>query len=93
MEKVGKVEVAAQQVKTRETSLLNSEDFSVIRLKQNFWKESSVGVLYTRRHTSKGNEINPPLPNRNTLGVDLTLNTSTFLKKPKPTISSLCYFS
>ena len=78
--KVGKVEVAAQQVKTRETSSLNSEDFSVIRLKQNFWKESSVGVLYTRRHTSKGNEINPPLPNRNTLGVDLTLNTSTFLK-------------
>ena len=78
--KIGKVEVAAQQVKTRETSSLNSEDFSVIRLKQNFWKESSVGVLYTRRHTSKGNEINHPLPNRNTLGVDLTLNTSTFLK-------------
>ena len=78
--KVGKIEVAAQQVKTRETSSLNSEDFSVIRLKQNFWKESSVGVLYTRRHTGKGNEINPPLPNRNTLGVDLTLNTSTFLK-------------
>ena len=78
--KVGKIEVAAQQVKTRETSSLNSEDFSVIRLKQNFWKESSVGVLYTRRHTSKGNEINPPLPDRNTLGVDLTLNTSTFLK-------------
>ena len=78
--KIGKVEVAAQQVKTRETSSLNSEDFSVIRLKQNFWKESSVGVLYTRRHTSKGNEINPPLPDRNTLGVDLTLNTSTFLK-------------
>ena len=78
--KIGKVEVAAQQVKTRETSSLNSENFSVIRLKQNFWKESSVGVLYTGRHTSKGNEINPPLPYRNTLGVDLTLNTSTFLK-------------
>jgi len=78
--KIGKIEVAAQQVKTRETSSLNSEDFSVIRLKQNFWKESSVGVLYTRRHTSKGNEINPPIPDRNTLGVDLTLNTSTFLK-------------
>jgi len=78
--KIGKIEVAAQQVKTRETSSLNSEDFSVIRLKQNFWKESSIGVLYTRRHMGKGNEINPPLPNRNTLGVDLTLNTSTFLK-------------
>ena len=33
--KIGKVEVAAQQVKTRETDLVNSEDFSVIRLKQN----------------------------------------------------------
>ena len=78
--KIGKVEVAAQQVKTRETDLVNSEDFSVIRLKQNFWKESSIGVLYTRRHTNKGNEFVPPLPDRNTLGVDLTLNTSTFLK-------------
>ena len=78
--KIGKVELAAQQVKTRETDFNNSEDFSVIRLKQNFLKESSIGVLYTRRHTNKGNEFVPPLPDRNTLGVDLTLNTSTFLK-------------
>ena len=78
--KIGKVEVAAQQVKTRQTDFNNSEDFSVIRIKQNFLKESSIGVLYTRRHTNKGNEFVPPLPDRNTLGVDLTLNTSTFLK-------------
>ena len=78
--KVGKIEVAAQQVKTRETGLLNSEDFSVLRLKQNFWKESSIGILYTRRHTNKENEIISPLPDRNTLGLDLTLNTSSFLK-------------
>ena len=78
--KIGKVEVAAQQVKTRETDNFNSEEFSVIRLKQNFLKESSIGVLYTRRHTNKGKEFVPPLQDRNTLGVDLTLNTSTFLK-------------
>ena len=78
--KIGKVELAAQQVKTRQTDFNNSEDFSVIRIKQNFLKESSIGVLYTRRHTNKGNEFVPPLPDRNTLGVDLTLNTSTFLK-------------
>ena len=78
--KIGKIEVAAQQVKTRETYNFNSEDFSVIRLKQNFLKESSIGVLYTRRHTNKGKEFVPPLQDRNTLGVDLTLNTSTFLK-------------
>ncbi len=78
--KIGKVELAAQQVKTRQTDFNNSEDFSVIRIKQNFLKESSIGVLYTRRHTNKGNEFVPPLPDRNTLGIDLTLNTSTFLK-------------
>ena len=78
--KIGKVEVAAQQVKTRETDNFNSEDFSVIRLKQNFLKESSIGVLYTRRQTNKGKEFIPPLQDRNTLGIDLTLNTSTFLK-------------
>ena len=78
--KIGKVEVAAQQVKTRETDNFSSEDFSVIRLKQNFLKESSIGVLYTRRHTNKGKEFVPPLQDRNTLGIDLTLNTSTFLK-------------
>ena len=78
--KIGKVEVAAQQVRTRETDFIDSEDFSVIRVKQNFLKESSIGILYTRRHTNKGKEFVPPQPDRNTLGVDLSLNTSTFLK-------------
>ena len=78
--KIGKVEVAAQQVKTRETDNFSSEEFSVIRLKQNFLKESSIGVIYTRRHTNKGKQFVPPLQDRNTLGIDLTLNTSTFLK-------------
>ena len=78
--KIGKVEVAAQQVKTRETDLVNSEDFSVVRLKQNFLKESSIGVLYTRRHTENGEQLPEPVQDRNTLGVDLSLNTSTFLK-------------
>ena len=78
--KIGKIEVAAKQVKTRETDFINSEDFSVVRLKQNFLKESSIGILYTRRHTKKGKEFIPPLHDRNTLGLDLSLNTSTFLK-------------
>ena len=78
--KIGKVEVAAQQVKTRGTDLVNSEDFSVVRLKQNFLKESSIGVLYTRRHTENGQQLPEPVQDRNTLGIDLSLNTSTFLK-------------
>ena len=36
--------------------------------------------MYTRRHTKKGKEFIPPLHDRNTLGLDLSLNTSTFLK-------------
>ena len=55
--KIGKVEVAAQQVKTKETDQISSEDFSVIRLKQNFLKESSIGVIYTRRHTKNGERL------------------------------------
>ena len=78
--KIGKVEVAAQQVRTKKTDFIDSEDFSVIRVKQNFLKESSIGILYTRRHTNIGKDFVPPLPDRNTLGVDLSLNTSTFLK-------------
>tara|TARA_Y100000766_G_scaffold42354_1_gene32350 strand:+ start:1219 stop:3423 length:2205 start_codon:yes stop_codon:yes gene_type:complete len=77
--KVGKVEVAAQQVKTRKTDLVNSEDFSVLRLKHNFLKESSIGILYTRRHTQIEEQTIEPIQDRNTFGVDLTLNTSSFL--------------
>ena len=77
--KIGKVEIAAQQVKTRKTELVNSEDFSVLRLKQNFLKESSIGILYTRRHTTNGEQLTEPLQDRNTFGIDLTLNTSSFL--------------
>ena len=72
--KIGKVEIAAQQVKTRKTDLVNSEDFSVLRLKQNFLKESSIGILYTRRHTKNGEQLTEPLQDRNTFGIDLTFS-------------------
>ena len=77
--KIGKLEIAAQQVKTRKTGLVNSEDFSVLRIKKNFLKESNIGILYTRRHTYNGEKLPEPIQDRNTLGVDLTLNTSSFL--------------
>ena len=77
--KIGKLEIAAQQVKTRKTGLINSEDFSVLRLKKNFLKESSIGILYTRRHTKNGEKLTEPVQDSNTLGIDLTLNTSSFL--------------
>ena len=77
--KIGKLEIVAQQVKTKKTDITNSEDFSLLRLKKNFLKESSVGILYTRRHSKDSEKLNEPVQDRNTLGIDLTLNTSSFL--------------
>ena len=77
--RVGKYELAAQQVRTRSTGNLPAEDFSVLRLKRNFFKESSFGAVYTRRHTKGGKLLPEPLQDRHTLGLDLALNTSSFL--------------
>ena len=77
--KVGKLEIVAQQVKTKKTDLINSEDFSLLRVKKNFFKESSIGMIYTRRHNNNRENISTPVHDRNTLGLDLTLNTSNFL--------------
>ena len=77
--KIGKLEIVAQQVKTKKTDITNSEDFSLLRLKKNFLKESSIGILYTRRHSKDTEKLTEPVQDRNTLGIDLTLNTSSFL--------------
>ena len=75
--RAGKTEIAALQVRTRKQDTIQAEDFSVIRLKQNFFKESSLGVVYTRRHTKNGEEQFEPVQDRHTFGTDLSLNTST----------------
>jgi hypothetical protein len=77
---MGRYELAAQYVRTKQRDQLNAEDFTVFRLKRDFLKESSIGVVYTRRHTKNGEELADPLQDRHTLGADLSLNTSTFLK-------------
>ena len=77
--RMGKYELAAQQVRTKSRGSTPAEDFSVLRLKRNFFKESSIGVVYTRRHTKDGEELSEPLQDRHTLGADLALNTSSFL--------------
>ncbi len=51
-----------------------AEDYTVARVSRNIFRESSVGLLYTRR-ASDGDT----LPDRHTLGVDLELGTSRFL--------------
>ena len=77
--RMGRYELAAQQVRTKKLGDLPAEDFSVLRLKRNFLKESSFGLVYTRRHTKDGELLQEPLQDRHTLGADLALNTSSFL--------------
>ena len=50
------------------------EDFTVVRVKRRMFRESHLGALYTLRHTRGGN-----VDDRQTIGVDLRLATSTFL--------------
>lgn len=78
--RVGNFDVAAQQVRTRRQGDLDAEDFSVVRLKSNILKESSIGFVYTRRHTKGSEDLPDPIQDRHTFGADLALNTSTFLK-------------
>ena len=77
--RIGRFELAALQVRTSSRDTVNAEDFSVLRLKGNFLKESTLGIVYTRRHTKDGSENFNPVKDRHTFGADLGLNTSTFL--------------
>ncbi len=74
--RVGNNEIAAQHVRTKAFDTLQAEEFSVIRLKRNFLRESSIGFVYTRRHTKNGEELFEPVQDRHTMGADLALNTS-----------------
>lgn len=51
-----------------------AENFTVGRVVQNISEESTIGIIYTRRDTEGDS-----LPLRETLGMDLSLNTSKFL--------------
>lgn len=71
----GNTSLGLYQIRTGESGDVNSEDFTVARIKQNIFEESSIGVIYTRRATHDDDLLN----NRHTLGTDLELNTSRFL--------------
>ena len=76
--RLGRFEIAALQVHTGAVDSLRAEDFSVLRVKGNFFRESSLGVVYTRRHTDDGENLADPVQDRHTFGTDLALNTSRF---------------
>lgn len=66
------------QVRTGEEGTLGAEDFTVARVKRNFFEQSSIGAIYTRRATA-ATETGPAPPDRHTFGVDLDMFSSRFM--------------
>ena len=78
----GAYDMGFLQVRTGETALEDGrqpvEDFTAARVKRNLFRQSTIGVIYTRRST--GAIAGDPTPlDRHTIGTDLDLFTSTFL--------------
>ena len=74
---VGNNNVYLLQVRTGAINEQKAEDFTVGRYRRDFLKESSIGVIYTRRSTD-GDDMIDSLQTRHTVGVDLNLATSEF---------------
>lgn len=73
----GRWDVGLLQVRTGAHEQVAPEDFSVGRVKYNFFSQSSIGAIYTRRATEATEALD--VPDRHTFGVDLDLSTATFL--------------
>jgi hypothetical protein len=76
---VGSREIGFYQMRTGSHVLvdgtrLEPEDFTVARLKQQFFEQSAIGVLYTRRATLQDSTGFSPA-DRHTVGVDLDMRT------------------
>lgn len=70
--KVGQTDIGALTVRTRETAFVEAKNFFVGRIKQEFFRQSYVGAMFT--------DGDPELPtSARTFGVDLRLATSRFL--------------
>ncbi len=76
---IGKNNIALIHVRTGKKGELNPESFTVARYRRDFWKESTIGILYTHRSTENDMLFGNPIQDRKTLGADLTLSTSEFL--------------
>lgn len=74
----GAWDVGLLQVRTGAQGEVPTEDFSVARLRRNFFAQSSIGAIYTRRGTDVSADVD--LPDRHTYGFDLDMSTSTFLR-------------
>ncbi len=74
----GRNDIGFLQVRTGRKDTYAREDFTVGRFKRNIFRESAVGVIYTRRGTEDLETVSAP-PDRHTVGFDLDLYTSRFL--------------
>ncbi|MCG2587584.1 carbohydrate binding family 9 domain-containing protein [Rhodohalobacter sulfatireducens] len=75
----GPYNLALLHVRTGELGDINPENFSVARVKRNIGRESTIGVVYTRRATEGNENSEFQFQDRHTFGTDLELGTSTFL--------------
>lgn len=71
----GNTNVGLYQIRTGKEGDINREDFTAARITQNFFSESNIGVIYTRRATLNSDKLN----DHHTLGTDLELGTSSFM--------------
>jgi hypothetical protein len=73
----GEYEMGFQHFNTADQpGVVESEDFTVARLKRNLFQQSSLGVIYTRRATDR-DSVGVAPEDRHTAGMDLNLRTST----------------
>jgi hypothetical protein len=74
----GAYDLGFLQVRTGQKDGHPTEDFTVGRIKRNLLRQSTVGVIYTRRATAS--MLGEPEPqNRHMVGIDADFSTSTFL--------------
>jgi hypothetical protein len=83
----GAYELAALQVRTGATAFVPAEDFTVLRVKRGVLRQSTIGAVYTRRHTANDGALLPTddisspaaaMPEGHTLGVDADFSTARF---------------
>jgi hypothetical protein len=77
---LGSNDIGLLQVSTAAEADRVGEDFSVVRGKRRFLRQSFVGMMYTRRAEREGGATGPDsvAPDRHTMGVDFFLATSQF---------------
>ena len=70
---IGSNNIGLLQVRTASSGNLPGENFTVLRSKQQFLRQSYAGIMYTRRA-----EQGTGAPDRHTFGADFQLATTTF---------------